>query len=173
MPSSAPYCPSSSQWGTKFHIHTEQLILIFRSGEIKNSEIKCNTHSENLICYFMINKIRDSSVGIALGYLVDDRDSRVRFRAGAGNFSLHHRVQTGSGAHPASYPMGTWGSFLGGKATGAWSWPLTPSSSDVKECVELYLHSPYTPSWRGAQLKHRDNFTFTFISWLISFELFV
>jgi hypothetical protein len=26
--------------------------------------------------------------------------------------------------------------------------------------VELYLHSPNTPSWRGAQLKHRD---FTFI----------
>jgi hypothetical protein len=25
----------------------------------------------------------------------------------AGNFSLHHRVQNGSGAHPASYPMGT------------------------------------------------------------------
>jgi hypothetical protein len=28
--------------------------------------------------------------------------------------------------------------------------------------LELYLHSPNTPSWRGAQLKHRDNFTFTF-----------
>jgi hypothetical protein len=28
--------------------------------------------------------------------------------------------------------------------------------------VELYFHSPNTPSWRGAQLKHRDNFTFTF-----------
>jgi hypothetical protein len=40
-----------------------------------------------------------------------------------------------------------------------------PSSAKVKECVELYLHSPNTPSWRDAQLKkwHRDNFTFTFI----------
>jgi hypothetical protein len=36
----------------------------------------------------------------------------------AGNFSLHHRVQTGSGAQPASYPMGTRGSFSGGKAAG-------------------------------------------------------
>jgi hypothetical protein len=26
--------------------------------------------------------------------------------------------------------------------------------------VKLYLHSPNTPSWRGAHLKHRDNFTF-------------
>jgi hypothetical protein len=30
--------------------------------------------------------------------------------------------------------------------------------------MELYLHSPNTPSWRGAQLQHRDNFTFNFIS---------
>jgi hypothetical protein len=30
-------------------------------------------------------------------------------------------VQTGSGAHPASYPVGTMGSFVGGKAAGAWS----------------------------------------------------
>jgi hypothetical protein len=29
--------------------------------------------------------------------------------------------------------------------------------------VELYLHSPNTPSWRGAQLKHRNNFTFTLL----------
>jgi Asp-tRNA(Asn)/Glu-tRNA(Gln) amidotransferase C subunit len=28
--------------------------------------------------------------------------------------------------------------------------------------VKLYFHSPSTPSWRGLQLKHRNNFTFTF-----------
>jgi len=37
-----------------------------------------------------------------------------------------------------------------------------PSSAEVKECVELYLHAPSIPSWRDDQLKHRDNFTFTF-----------
>jgi hypothetical protein len=57
--------------------------------------------------------------------LLDDRGSRVRFLVGAGNFSLHHRVQNDSGAHPASYPMGTMGSFPRGKAAKAWSWPLT------------------------------------------------
>jgi hypothetical protein len=58
-------------------------------------------------------------------YALDDRGSRVRFPAGAGNFSLHHPyVQNGSGALPASYPMGTRGSFPGVKATGEWSWPL-------------------------------------------------
>jgi hypothetical protein len=38
---------------------------------------------------------------------------------GAGNFSLHRRVQTGSGANPASYPMGTGALSPGGKAAGA------------------------------------------------------
>jgi hypothetical protein len=59
------------------------------------------------------------------GYGLDDRGSRVRFPARAGNFSLHHRVQNGSGAHPASYRMTTKGSFPGGKAAWAWSWPLS------------------------------------------------
>jgi hypothetical protein len=65
------------------------------------------------------NNSRDSSVGIALGYRLEDRGSRVRFSVGAGNFSLHHRNQNGSGAHPASYPVGTGSSFPGGKAVGS------------------------------------------------------
>jgi hypothetical protein len=62
---------------------------------------------------------RDSSVGIALDHGLDERGSRVRFPAGGGNFSLHHRVQNGPGAHPDSYPMDTRGSFPGGKTAGA------------------------------------------------------
>jgi hypothetical protein len=50
--------------------------------------------------------------------------SGVWIPAGAGNIPLHHRVQTSSGAHTASYPMGTRGSFPGGKTARAWSWPL-------------------------------------------------
>jgi hypothetical protein len=68
-----------------------------------------------------LTKSRDSSVSIALGYGLEDRGSKVRFPEGAGNFSLHHRVQNGSGAHSASYPMGTRGSFPGGKVAGVWS----------------------------------------------------
>jgi hypothetical protein len=68
---------------------------------------------------------RDRSVGIALGYGLNDRGSRVR--SPAGNFSLH-RVQNGSGAHPASYLTGTRGSFLGGEADRS-----PPSSAEVKE----------------------------------------
>jgi hypothetical protein len=84
---------------------------------------------------------------IFYGYLhfeIDDRGSRVRFPAGAGNFSLHDRVQNGSGAHTASYPMGTRGSFSGVK------WPgreadHSPLCSAEVNWVELYLHLPHTP----------------------------
>jgi hypothetical protein len=57
---------------------------------------------------------RDSLVGIATGWTAG-----VRFPAGVRDISLRHSVQTGSGAHPASYPMGTGVSFSEGKAAGA------------------------------------------------------
>jgi hypothetical protein len=77
-------------------------------------------HHLQLSVHFPLNiSFGLSSVAIALGYGLDDRGSRVRFRVGAGNFTLHRRVQNGSGAHPASYLMGTTGSLPGGKATGA------------------------------------------------------
>jgi len=57
----------------------------------------------------------------------DHRRSSVSIKTRGNDeiFSLHHCAQTGSGAYPASYPMGNRGSFPGGKAAGAWSWPLT------------------------------------------------
>jgi hypothetical protein len=87
--------------------------------ELQNDERYCNTSHLYISYSSNNNKSRDSLVGIALGYGLDDRGSRVRFPEGDRNFSLHHRVQNGSGAHPASYPRGTRGSFSGGKAAGA------------------------------------------------------
>jgi hypothetical protein len=69
------------------------------------------------IHYLMVltsKKSRDGSVGLALGYGLDDHGSRVRFPEEAGNVSLHHRVQNSSGAHPASDPMGARGTSNGG-----------------------------------------------------------
>jgi hypothetical protein len=71
------------------------------------------------------------SLFTALGYGLDDRGSGVRFPAVAGNFSLNHRVQTGSGAHPAS--MGTRGTSLGIKRPGREADHSPPSSAEVKE----------------------------------------
>jgi hypothetical protein len=77
------------------------------------------------------------------------------------NFFLYHHVQNGSGVYPASYPMGNRGFFPGVKRPGREADNSPPSSAEVKECVELYLQSPNTPAWSGAQLnnKHRVNFT--------------
>jgi hypothetical protein len=70
------------------------------------------------------------------------QDEVTSVPAGAGNFSRHHRVQTGSGAHPASYPMDIRSSIPEGKAAGEWSWPLGSINCRDQECVELYFHSP-------------------------------
>jgi hypothetical protein len=53
--------------------------------------------------------------------------------AGAEDFSSIPCVQTGSGSHPASYPLGTGGPFPGGKARpGRDADHLPPSSAEVK-----------------------------------------
>jgi hypothetical protein len=57
--------------------------------------------------YLQLLRSRDSVVGIATSYGLDQE------------FSLLQIVQTSSEVHPTSYPMGTGGSFPGGKAAGA------------------------------------------------------
>jgi hypothetical protein len=66
-------------------------------------------------------------------FRLDDRAIEVRSPTGAEDFSSSPFIQTSSGAHPASYPMGTGGPFPGGKA-----WPRRdvdhspPSTAKVK-----------------------------------------
>jgi hypothetical protein len=59
--------------------------------------------------------------------------------------------------------MGTRDLPLGLKRPGREADHSPPSSAEVKEWMELYLHSHNTPSWRGAQLKHRDSFILSVI----------
>jgi hypothetical protein len=82
----------------------------------------------------------DSSVGI-----VKNCTAVVQFPLGVTDFCLLLSVYTGSGAHSASYPMGTVGSFPGGKD--AWGIKLTSHLHLVprSRMVELYLHSPIRP----------------------------
>jgi hypothetical protein len=108
------------------------------------------------VCARARARSRDSSVGIALGYGLDDRGSRVRFPAGDGNFSLHHRVQTSSGAHPASYPVGTGAVSLRVKLTTPLH--LVPRSR-VRGAIRPF---PQYVFMVWCLVKHRDNFTFTF-----------
>jgi hypothetical protein len=91
-------------------------ILLKGSVITGNKQLKASVNKQQT-CF--LNKSHDSSVSIALGYRLDDWCSKVRFLAGAGNFSLRHSIQNSFGAHPASYPTGTRGPFPGGKAAGA------------------------------------------------------
>jgi hypothetical protein len=80
--------------------------------------------------------------------------------AGAENFSLDHRVQTGSGADPASYEMGTRGSFPGGvKWPGCETDHSPPSSAEVKKAWSYTTTTPIR--LHGVVLSskwHSDNF---------------
>jgi hypothetical protein len=65
---------------------------------------------------YLIKWSRDRSVGIAMRYGLEDRGSI----SGRGkNFSLLHCVQTDTGAHPASYLLGTRCCFPRAKMAGA------------------------------------------------------
>jgi hypothetical protein len=111
---------------------------------------------------------RVSSVGIAIGYSLDDGVSKVQFRQGLGNFPLHHRVQTGSGGPPSFLFNEYWGDrSLGVKRPG------------LKLTTHLHLVPRLKSEWRLHPLlqlvfmaflvTHRENFIFTIHNWLSSF----
>jgi hypothetical protein len=73
-----------------------------------------------------------SSVGTVTGCGLDNQGSGVQFLAGAGNSYVLHCVHTISGAHQASCPMGTRGSFLGVKQPDCEADHMPSSSAEVK-----------------------------------------
>jgi hypothetical protein len=68
--------------------------------------------------------------------------------------------------------MGKRGSFPEEKRLGNEADHSHPCSVKVKELVELYLHSPNTPSWCGAQLKKSTGTTLPLSNSIIMFRLF-
>jgi hypothetical protein len=62
-------------------------------------------------------------------YWLDDRAIEVRSPAWTKDFSSIRCVQTGSGVHPASCPMGTGDPFSGGKARPGRDADRSPPSS--------------------------------------------
>jgi hypothetical protein len=88
-------------------------------------------------------KSLDSSVGIALGYGLDDWGSRVRFPAGAGNlsFTTASRTALGPTQPPVQWVPGALSLRVKRPRREADHSP--PSGAEVKECVELYLHPQY------------------------------
>jgi hypothetical protein len=102
--------------------------------EVAHSKVYAATQLESLPRRIqMVIRSRGSSGGIVTDYGLDDRVIEVRSPTEAEDFSSSPCVKTGSGAHPASYPMGTGGSFPGGKARpGRDADHSPPSSAKVK-----------------------------------------
>jgi hypothetical protein len=110
-------------------------------------ELKHATLPEKCFSYltYRQGKSRYSSVTLVTGYGMDGRGIGVKSPAGAREFSLLHSVQTGSGAHPASYPNGTWGSIPGVKRKGYEADHSPPPSAEVKNGEDI-PPLPHTPS---------------------------
>jgi hypothetical protein len=74
----------------------------------------------------------------------------VHFLIEVNNFSHFDSVQTDSGVHPVSYPVGIWGSF-----PREVKWPMgqpghsPPSSAKFKNGGAIHPF-PHTSSWHGA-----------------------
>jgi hypothetical protein len=84
----------------------------------------------------------------------------------------HNLVQNtemfGPGTHPAPYPVGTGGSFLGVKQSGREANHSPPSSAEVKnECS--YTSTPQYVVMAWCLVMYRDNFTFTLKCWTATF----
>jgi hypothetical protein len=106
---------------------TQVLASISSSISLTATRQSSRCHTLHLVEILRPNS--GSSGSIVSDYGLDDRAIEVRSPTGA-DISSSPCVQTGSGAHPASYPMGTGGSFPGGKARPADHSP--PSTAEVK-----------------------------------------
>jgi hypothetical protein len=85
--------------------------------------------------------------------LTTDWTTGVQSPTEAEDFSSSFCILTGSGAHPASFTMGTGGPFPGGKAQPGRDADHSPlSSAEVKNELELYLLSPHAPPWRVSRI---------------------
>jgi hypothetical protein len=76
-------------------------------------------------------------------------DSRGSIPGRGKRFFLLHSVQTGSGAHPSSYPMSTGGPFPGVKHQGCEADRSPPTSAKVSNGGAI-TPLPHISSWRGA-----------------------
>jgi hypothetical protein len=83
---------------------------------------------------------RDSAVGVATGYWLDDRGVEVRVLAGSRIFSSLRRPHRLWGP-PTSYPMSTEGSSPGVKRPGREADHSPPTNAEIKK-MWLYTSNP-------------------------------
>jgi hypothetical protein len=128
---------------------------------------KCHTSNLNLLnavewqnksCFKTISGVCIMCI-ILVRYGLDDRDFGFDSRRGLGIFlfTTEFRTALGRTQPPIQWVPGALS--LGVKRPIREAGHSPPSSAEVKEWVELCLHSPNTSSWRGAQLQQSTGTT--------------
>jgi len=131
-------------------VHTRNFTAVF-TVESASSSLEWKENYKK-IC--VIGQVVENILKVLLSF--ENSDSLRAGRAGDRipvGMRFSTPVQTGRGAHQASYTLST-GSFPGVKRLGRSVYHSLPSSAEVKGRVELYIYSSCGPS--GV------NFTFTF-----------
>jgi len=112
--------------------------------------------------------VRDKSISIVTRLRVGRLGFDSRKRPGT-ELPPHHRVQTDSAAHPASYPMATRDSFPDGIVDVSWADHSPPFSVKIENAWNYASSSPYSIMWCLVKhnvfmtwylVKRRDSFTF-------------
>jgi len=123
------------------------------SCTLKNADVTSHSSDSNCLNYYLYGLSKsiplqawtgpESTRRLRLPSRYNDvlRAGRSGDRFPGGDARFFTTVQTGPGAHPASYTIGT-GSFPGVNRPGRGVDQPPPSSVEVKERVELYLCSP-------------------------------
>jgi hypothetical protein len=148
IPGKVKNCLFSTDWAilTQKSIKKE---LMFRLNDSKITENEGERafgkqeYRHNLF----YNSSRDSVVGIATGYELDDRGVGVRVPVRSRIFSFPSCPDRLWG-HSASYTMGNRGTFPEGKVARAWSWPYQLEQRSRKR-GSIYPF-PHTSLWHSA-----------------------
>jgi hypothetical protein len=98
-------------------------------------------HTNLLISIFQISFSRNNSIGTATGYGLDNRVIGLGCRRALG-ILLFDTVSRPAVGRPAPIQWVPGALSVGLKLPGHEVDDIPPSSAEIKECVELHLHSP-------------------------------
>ena len=136
------------------HLIGERTIRSKRVRKLNSGSISSYYGPVRIFVVTAMNLLENLKISFVLEVVGRDNVDGAETRYGLGGSGIEPRwvmrffapIQTGSGAQPASYTIGTV-YFPGGKRPGSGADHQLSSSAEVKERVELYLYFLSGSSW--------------------------